>query len=128
MSAQLPENLSKTAVDGSAQASPPATLGDVLYAGRSKAVPSETEWFALVRSVAAGDETALHALYERAHRLVGRQEERALAHVSKDGDKFTAVRQGYFPADVKVQVGLMCAAPEGAGFEAVFDQLTIEKI
>ena len=70
MSAQLPENLSKTAVDGSAQASPPATLGDVLYAGRSKAVPSETEWFALVRSVAAGDETALHALYERAHRLV----------------------------------------------------------
>jgi len=50
------------------------------------------------------------------------------AHVSKDGDKFTAVRQGYFPADVKVQVGLMCAAPEGAGFEAVFDQLTIEKI
>jgi regulation of enolase protein 1 (concanavalin A-like superfamily) len=50
------------------------------------------------------------------------------AHVSRDGDKFTAVRQGYFPADVKVQVGIMCAAPEGAGFEAVFDQLTIEKI
>ena len=42
MSAQLPENLSKTAVDGPAQASAPATLGDVLYAGRSKAVPSET--------------------------------------------------------------------------------------
>jgi RNA polymerase sigma-70 factor, ECF subfamily len=52
------------------QASGPATLGDVLYAGRSKAVPSEKEWFALVRSVAAGEENALHALYERAHRLV----------------------------------------------------------
>jgi regulation of enolase protein 1 (concanavalin A-like superfamily) len=50
------------------------------------------------------------------------------AHCSKDGEKFMAVRQGYFPADVKVEVGLMCAAPEGAGFEAVFDQLTIEKV
>jgi regulation of enolase protein 1 (concanavalin A-like superfamily) len=28
---------------------------------------------------------------------------------------------------VKVLVGLMCAAPEGAGFDAVYDQLTIEK-
>jgi RNA polymerase sigma-70 factor (ECF subfamily) len=48
----------------------PGTLGAVLYAGPSKAVISEADWVALVRSVAAGDQRALHALYERAHRSV----------------------------------------------------------
>src|SRR5436190_17134278 len=47
----------------------PATLGDVLYA-RSKAPSPERDWAALVQSIAAGDELALHALYERAHRMV----------------------------------------------------------
>lgn len=47
----------------------PATLGDVLYA-TSKAPPSEQEWAALVEAIAAGDQRALHALYERAHRPV----------------------------------------------------------
>ena len=47
----------------------PATLGDVLYA-KSKAPVLEQEWAALVQSIAAGDQLALHALYERAHRLV----------------------------------------------------------
>lgn len=45
------------------------TLGDVLYADQSKALVSEKEWVALVRSVAAGDQLALHALYERTHRV-----------------------------------------------------------
>jgi RNA polymerase sigma-70 factor, ECF subfamily len=70
MSAQLPENLGTIKAADATPASGPATLGDVLYAGGSKSVPSEKEWFALVRSAAAGDESALHALYERAHRLV----------------------------------------------------------
>jgi RNA polymerase sigma-70 factor (ECF subfamily) len=48
----------------------PGTLGDVLYAKKSKTLVSEQEWIALVRAVAAGDEIALHALYERAHRPV----------------------------------------------------------
>ena len=48
----------------------PGTLGEVLYANASKALVSEAEWVALVQSVAAGDQGALHALYERAHRLV----------------------------------------------------------
>ena len=47
----------------------PATLGDVLYA-RSKAPVPEQEWAALVQSIAAGEQVALHALYERAHRIV----------------------------------------------------------
>jgi RNA polymerase sigma-70 factor, ECF subfamily len=48
----------------------PGTLGAVLYADRSKALVSEAEWVALVQAVATGDQRALHALYERAHRVV----------------------------------------------------------
>ena len=48
----------------------PATLGDVLYADASKSAVPEADWVLLVRSVAAGDQLALHALYERAHRVV----------------------------------------------------------
>jgi RNA polymerase sigma-70 factor, ECF subfamily len=47
----------------------PATLGDVLYA-KSKGLIPEQEWVALVQSIAAGDQGALHGLYERAHRIV----------------------------------------------------------
>lgn len=48
---------------------PQRTLGDVLYANAKAPVP-EQEWSALVHSIAAGDELALHALYERANRVV----------------------------------------------------------
>jgi RNA polymerase sigma-70 factor (ECF subfamily) len=48
---------------------PPATLGDILYAKCKTPVP-EQEWAALVQSIAAGDQLALHALYERTHRAV----------------------------------------------------------
>jgi RNA polymerase sigma-70 factor, ECF subfamily len=54
----------KEAIQGS-----PATLGDVLYA-KSKAPVPEQDWAKLVRSIAAGDHLALHALYERAHHIV----------------------------------------------------------
>jgi RNA polymerase sigma-70 factor, ECF subfamily len=46
-----------------------ATLGDVLY-HTSKAPVPEQDWATLVQSIAAGDQRALHALYERAHRVV----------------------------------------------------------
>lgn len=48
----------------------PGTLGEVLYAKPSKSLVSEAEWVVLVQSVAAGDQCALHALFERAHRVV----------------------------------------------------------
>ena len=48
----------------------PATLGDVLYADPSRAAASEQDWLRLVRAVAAQDQFALHALYDRAHRPV----------------------------------------------------------
>lgn len=48
----------------------PGTLGDVLYADKSKTPASEKDWVRLVQFVAAGDQLALHALYERTHRVV----------------------------------------------------------
>ena len=47
----------------------PTTLFDVIY-GRSDGLMPERDWARLVHSVAAGDQLALHALYERAHRIV----------------------------------------------------------
>jgi RNA polymerase sigma-70 factor (ECF subfamily) len=47
----------------------PATLGDVLYAS-PRSLESEADWVALVQSIAAGDQKALYALYDRAHRVV----------------------------------------------------------
>jgi len=51
------------------QQNPPATLGDVLYAKAKSPLP-EQDWASLLRSVAAGDQHALHALYEMSHRIV----------------------------------------------------------
>jgi len=48
----------------------PKTLGDVLYADQSRPRAPEEEWVQLVRAVAGGDQQALHALYERTHRMV----------------------------------------------------------
>jgi regulation of enolase protein 1 (concanavalin A-like superfamily) len=57
---------------------------------------------------------------------VVRKKDSIEAQCSKDGEKFLTIRQGYFPADVQVMAGVMCAAPEGAGFDAAFDQLTVK--
>jgi RNA polymerase sigma-70 factor (ECF subfamily) len=46
------------------------TLGDLLYADKTKTPVPEQEWAELVRSVAAGDQRALRALYERMHHIV----------------------------------------------------------
>jgi len=45
---------------------------------------------------------------------------------SLDGKKFTSVRQGYFLPGVEAQVGIMCAAPEGGGFDATFSDLKLD--
>jgi RNA polymerase sigma-70 factor (ECF subfamily) len=46
------------------------TLGELLYADPAKPRVPESEWRELVTAVAAGDQLALRALYERTHRLV----------------------------------------------------------
>ena len=58
---------------------------------------------------------------------VERKKDSLEAQISEDGESFFTIRQGYFPPYVEVQVGVMCAAPEGPGFEAVFDDLRLEK-
>jgi RNA polymerase sigma-70 factor (ECF subfamily) len=55
---------------GADQREPDRTLGDLLYADANTPGAPEAEWVAHVRSVARGDEQALYALYEGAHRLV----------------------------------------------------------
>ncbi len=49
---------------------PAGTLGDLLYADPAKPRVSESEWRELVAAIAAGDQPALRALYDRTHRLV----------------------------------------------------------
>ncbi len=60
------EDLDKQPAQGSAG----GTLGDVLYAKPSQKLIPEQEWVDLVHAMAAGDQLALHALYDRTHRLV----------------------------------------------------------
>lgn len=46
------------------------TLGDLLYADHTQPRVSEDAWVALVQAMAAKDQRALRALYDRTHRLV----------------------------------------------------------
>lgn len=48
----------------------PNTLGALLYANKTKIRVSEQDWVNLVRAIAAGDQLALHSLYEQTHRIV----------------------------------------------------------
>ena len=52
-----------------AEDDPSTTLGDLVYSDRADAIP-EADWVGLVEAIAAGDQRALKALYERTHRLV----------------------------------------------------------
>jgi RNA polymerase sigma-70 factor (ECF subfamily) len=46
------------------------TLGDLLYADGTRVPVAEKHWLGLVQAIAAGDQRALHVLYERTHRIV----------------------------------------------------------
>jgi RNA polymerase sigma-70 factor (ECF subfamily) len=69
LSAMTKGRMQKTPMTPGPATPGPATLGDVLYA-KSKAPVPEQDWATLVRSMAAGDQLALHTLYEMAHRMV----------------------------------------------------------
>jgi regulation of enolase protein 1 (concanavalin A-like superfamily) len=58
---------------------------------------------------------------------VARKKDSIEAQCSKDGVSWQTIRQGYFQPLVEVRVGVMCAAPEGAGFTATFDELRLDK-
>jgi len=46
---------------------------------------------------------------------------------SLDGSNFVSVRQGYLTPSAAAEVGIMCAAPEGNGFECMFDSLKLSR-
>ena len=48
----------------------PKTLGDILFADKSKVRLSEDDWLRLIRAVTSGDQHALHSIYEQTHRIV----------------------------------------------------------
>jgi RNA polymerase sigma-70 factor (ECF subfamily) len=50
--------------------STPGTLGEILYSDKSRRRAPEHDWVNLVRAIAAGDQLALHSLYELTHRMV----------------------------------------------------------
>lgn len=45
---------------------------------------------------------------------------------SLDGSLYAMLREAYFAPDATLQVGVMCAAPRGNGFEATFRDLTLQ--
>ena len=45
---------------------------------------------------------------------------------SLNGVQFTSARMGYFQPSRPVEVGIMCAAPSGQGFEATFKDLKLQ--
>jgi len=46
---------------------------------------------------------------------------------SLDGKKYHSVRQGYLAPGRPAEVGIMCAAPEGNGFDCVFENLRLTR-
>lgn len=46
---------------------------------------------------------------------------------SLDGKQFISARLGYLVPSASALVGVMCAAPEGPGFESTFDQIKLTK-
>jgi len=46
-------------------------------------------------------------------------------HYSLDNKSYHVVREAYFPPKVKCKIGVMGAAPEGKGFQAIFEDLKI---
>lgn len=47
---------------------------------------------------------------------------------STDGVNFVQIRQGYLSDAPSLQVGVMCAAPQGDGFNVVFENFTVVSI
>jgi regulation of enolase protein 1 (concanavalin A-like superfamily) len=44
---------------------------------------------------------------------------------SLDGKNFISTRLGYLPMQATVDIGIMCASPEGTGFECTFDEIRL---
>mmetsp|Transcript_16349 Transcript_16349/g.40989 ORF Transcript_16349/g.40989 Transcript_16349/m.40989 type:complete len:202 (-) Transcript_16349:219-824(-) len=47
-------------------------------------------------------------------------------YYSLDNENWTRIRQGYFSDKPRIRVGMMCAAPESAGFKVTFSDFMIK--
>lgn len=47
---------------------------------------------------------------------------------SLDGDRYTLLRLAYLSDTEKLQVGLMCASPDGKGFSVTFEELKFSEL
>ncbi len=56
---------------------------------------------------------------------VSRQGGTVEVHYSLDGEVYTMLRQAYLTT-AQVQVGVMCAAPQGEGFDATFEAFSVQ--
>lgn len=59
-------------------------------------------------------------------RVERRQEAVHISYVDASS-KYTLLRLAYFPTMPEVQVGIMCASPEGSGYQVVFDNYRLTK-
>jgi uncharacterized protein len=57
---------------------------------------------------------------------IKKQESSFEVFYSVDGDKFAMLRTTYLRCHDDLQVGIMCAAPQGSGFRMVFSDFSIE--
>jgi regulation of enolase protein 1 (concanavalin A-like superfamily) len=46
---------------------------------------------------------------------------------SVDGKTYTSIRLGYLVPAAEIMVGVMCASPEGSGFDCVFERLALDR-
>ncbi|GAB4547995.1 MAG: DUF1349 domain-containing protein [Anaerolineae bacterium] len=46
-------------------------------------------------------------------------------YFSRDGEAYTLIRQGYLTSTSALQVGMMCAAPQGEGFRVTFTDFSV---
>jgi uncharacterized protein len=59
---------------------------------------------------------------------VTRRAEAVAVHYSLDGEQYTMLRLAYLVSVAAIQVGLMCASPEGEGFPVTFEGFSLQSL
>lgn len=59
---------------------------------------------------------------------VERRSEAIRISYSGTGSEYTLLRLAYFPVVPRLQVGLMCASPDGEGYEVVFENYQVKPV
>lgn len=62
------------------------------------------------------------------HVWVKRKQETIDCYYSLDNENWIHVRQGYFSDKPRIRVGMMCAAPDSAGFKVTFSNFMVRNV